>query len=160
MHLRRIRFDLFPKFRDKVDTDAAFRLAVKERSFRDLTAEHLLQTDCLCTKLKLIAAILFRLAALIFDRIRPPASFPSMQRNSAVIADKLDHIAFSVQPEPKRKDPQTPGNKQIAPAFGKLLIMSTLMKDIAFNSSEIFCPLLLDVDQRPLPFAKVKMLES
>ena len=49
-------------------------LPVKQCSFRDGTAEHLLKTHCLCAELKAILISVFAGAAFILDGVWPPTT--------------------------------------------------------------------------------------
>ena len=73
---------------------------------------------------------------------------------------KLHHIALSGQSQPIGGNRQSPQDEQIAPFFPLLCVMGSLMKQLSIHGSDIFAPLMFDVDQRPLAAAKDKMLQT
>ena len=52
------------------------------------------------------------------------------------------------------------GDDQITPFFPDRAIVSFYVEDAAVGGADIFCPLLLHVDQRPLAAAEGKMLQA
>lgn len=71
---------------------------------------------------------------------------------------KFQHITFPGNSHDSRKHRHSPGDKHIAPAFAKVLVMGVLMHDPPVRRTEIFGPLLFDVDERPAPATEFEML--
>lgn len=53
---------------------------------------------------------------------------------------------------------QSPNRQHISALFGKALVVRPLMENIPLDRAQIFCPLLFQVNKRPLPPAERKVL--
>lgn len=106
-----------------------------------------------------IAHILLRRAALILHGIRQPQAVLSGQRYAMrVVAAELHHVALSGQPQRQRLHAQPTDDEQIAPRLAQLLVVRPLVEKISFHRAHVLRPLLLNVNERPLPPAKPEML--
>ena len=98
-------------------------------------------------------------AALILHGIRQPQAVLSGQRYAMrVVAAELHHVALSGQPQRQRLHAQPTDDEQIAPRLAQLLVVRPLVEKISFHRAHVLRPLLLNVNERPLPPAKPEML--
>ena len=158
MHLCGVGAHLFPKLRREGYAHAPARFTIKERAVRDLAAEHFLQTHGLGAQLQLVAAVLFGVAALILDRIGQPCALVPVQRHAAFVPVKLHDVTLAAEAERQRVNMQAARDDRVAAAFAKLLVMGALVQKRALRGAQVLRPLLLDMDQRPLPAAEFEML--
>lgn len=56
-------------------------------------------------------------------------------------------------------DRQSSDNQAVSPAFLELLVMDMLMHELTVRSPEILCPLVFNMNQRPLAAAESKVLQ-
>ena len=160
MHLRGVCAHLFPEIRREGHAHAPARFTIKECAVRDLAAEHFLQAHGLGAQLQLVAAVLFGVAALILDRIGQPCALVSVQRHAAVIPAKLHDVALTGEAERQRVNAQAARDDRVAAALAQLLIVGALVQKRALRGAQVLCPLLLDMDQRPLPPAEPEVLQA
>ena len=95
--------------------------------------------------------------------IRPgtaPQPVVPMQRNALRAALELNDVALPAQTEGEGVYTQTARYDRIAAAFTQAPVMRALMHKLALDRAKVFCPLLLDVYQRPLSPAEAEMLQS
>ena len=59
-----------------------------------------------------------------------------------------------------RKYPHVPRNKQVAAAFGEIFIVCPFVQNGAVGGAVVFCPLVFNMDQRPLSAAEFEMLQA
>ena len=71
---------------------------------------------------------------------------------------ELHHITCPGDAQRGRDNGQPPEDQEIAPALPRLLIVGAAVEQVALYRAQIFLPLLLDVDECPLPPAEGKML--
>ena len=72
----------------------------------------------------------------------------------------IQHVALPGHPQGGREHVHATGDKEIAPALGKPLVMGVLVHQSPIRGAEIFRPLVLDMDERPLPSAEFKVLDT
>ena len=58
------------------------------------------------------------------------------------------------------KYPHIPGNDEISPAFGKIAVMGVFVENRPVGGAEILRPLVLNVNEGPLPAAELEMLQT
>lgn len=160
VHFFKEAFDLLAECIIERDTFAPTCLTVEQRSFRNSAAEHFLKTHGLCAELQSILVFCLFFASLILDRIRLPKAFLACQTSTVLASMELDYIAGSADPQLRRRNTQTTDDKSIASSLPQRLIMRPLVQDISFYGADVILPLLLDVDQCPLPAAKRKVLQA
>ena len=72
---------------------------------------------------------------------------------------KFQHIAGAGDAQSPGEDPHITGDEQVSPALGQVPIVGVGVKDSAVRGAEVLRPLVLDMDQRPLPAAEFEMLQ-
>ena len=70
----------------------------------------------------------------------------------------FQYVALSGYTQLRGIDADATRNKAVAPPLLKVCVVGVFMEDGTVNGAVVFRPLVLDVDQRPLPPAKPKML--
>lgn len=70
----------------------------------------------------------------------------------------FQYVALSGYTQLRGIDADATRNKAVAPPLLKVRVVGVFVEDRAVNGAVVFHPLMLDVDQRPLPPAKPKML--
>ena len=100
------------------------------------------------------------MTALVLDRVRQPQPVMSVQRDALRIAAKLHNVALAAETERQRINAQTARDDPVAAALAQLLIMGALVQKRALSRTQILRPLLLNVDQCPLPPAKPEVLQT
>ena len=70
----------------------------------------------------------------------------------------FQYVALSGYTQLRRIDADAMRNKAVAPPLLKVRVVGIFVEDRTVNGAVVFRPLVLDVDQRPLPPAKPKML--
>ena len=104
--------------------------------------------------------MLLRLPALILNGNRSESTLPAKQRHAMDIPPKLHNIAAAAHAKRTGKDMQAARNNQISPRLPDCIVMGKVVQVLSFYGSEIILPLLLNMNQRPLPPAEGKMLEA
>jgi len=135
-------------------------LCIEQRTLRDSAAEHFLQTHTLRAKLQAVGIYFLGNTVLVFHRIRSPQALPAAERHAVLIPEKFHHIAASGYAKVQGLDTQSPNRQQIASFFVKSLVVGAFMENIALHRTQVFRPLLFQMDQRPLPSAERKMLDA
>lgn len=73
---------------------------------------------------------------------------------------KLQYIAGAGHTQRPGKNTHITGDEEISPAFGKCAVVRVFMQDRAVRRAVILRPLVLDVNERPLAAAELKMLQA
>ena len=73
---------------------------------------------------------------------------------------KFNHVALPGHPQRARLDADSPQNIHVSAALALGVVVGFTVEEIPLHRSQIFCPKLFNMDQRPLATAKGKMLES
>ena len=159
MHFgKRIAY-LRPKFRREENRHTPPRFPIIQRSLRNIAAKHFLKAHGLSAKLQRIAGILTKASPLILDRIRLPESLSSRQGDSMFSTPEFKNITRTGNAERRGKHAHIPRDQQIAAAFRKAAVVSVAMQDRAVCGTEVFRPLVFNMDQRPLTAAETEMLK-
>ena len=87
-------------------------------------------------------------------------TFPAEQVHPFRRRAKFHHVADPANPQTPGKDRQPPYNEKISPLFRLGSVVSIFMEDPPLERAAVFLPLAFDMDQRPLPAAKIKMLQA
>ena len=58
------------------------------------------------------------------------------------------------------KNAQISGGEEVSPALGKSTVVGVFVKDCSVGGAEIFCPLVFDIDKRPLAAAELEVLQT
>ena len=82
-----------------------------------------------------------------------------MQRRPGLPAAELDHVAGAGDAERSGEDAQIAQREQIPAAFAEGGVVRAGVHRLPVRGAEIFRPLVLDMDQRPLPAAELEVLE-
>ena len=131
------------------DRLAPARLAVEQGALGHGCGKHLLEAERLGAELDLVRAVRFRPAALVLDRIGPPAfSRPG----------QLDHVGDPGDAERARADRHALDDAALAAARLPGLV-ALLVQDAPLGGQHILGPQPLDVDQRALPRAEQIVLQ-
>ena len=135
-------------------------LSVKQASLRNDAGEHLFQAHRLPAKLQTVGIVDLGRTFLVFHGGNRPFAFTAKQFDPAGIPVKFNHIAHAYDIQALRSNPEASGNQQIPAGFELRIIMRTPVEEHALHRARVFRPLLLDMDQRPLPAAKGEVLDS
>ena len=73
---------------------------------------------------------------------------------------KFYNIADAGQPQAMADYPHAAHNQKITALFTKRIIMAAFVQQMTFDRAQVFGPLLLQMDQRPLPPAEAEMLDA
>ena len=73
---------------------------------------------------------------------------------------EFHHIAGTADAQTIRENPQATQNQQITAQLMGSTIMRIAVENAAISGTLVLLPLLLDVDQRPLPGAIGKVLQA
>ena len=73
---------------------------------------------------------------------------------------KFNYVARTRNAQIPRKYPHISHNDRIPPALMQRSIVCANVQKFSFHCAKILLPQLLDMDQRPLPFAKSEMLQT
>ena len=73
---------------------------------------------------------------------------------------KFQHITGAGNTQYPGKYPHIPGNDEISPAFGKIAVMGVFVENRPVGGAEILRPLVLNVNEGPLPAAELEMLQT
>ena len=99
-------------------------------------------------------------AALIFYQHRQILPITPVNGNAAVVSPELDDIALPAHAERIRHDRHAARDEEISALLRKSVVMRALVQDCALNGAQVLLPLALDMNQRPLPRTKGKMLNT
>jgi len=142
---------------------ATLCLAIEDGSNWNWHVEHLFEAKRLCTKLNSIgqAAVLVA-SPLVLHRIRLPESFTARHGNTGLQSfarQKLDNIGLPRDAKAKGPQRKSSPDQNLGTGFnfGRVCL---LVEKFAFSSEEVLLPLLLQMNQRPAPFAEGEMLET
>ena len=58
------------------------------------------------------------------------------------------------------KNAHIPGDEEVSPALGKSTVVGVFVKDRSIGGAEIFRPLILNMDERPLAAAELEVLQT
>lgn len=58
------------------------------------------------------------------------------------------------------KNAHIPGDEEVSPALGKSTVVGVFVKDRSIGGAEIFRPLVLDIDKRPLAATELEVLQT
>ena len=108
----------------------------------------------------LSASILFWFPPLIFHGIRLPQPLPAFERNADLAPVKLQHIAGTGHTQRPGKNTHITGDEEVSPALGKPAVVGVFVKDRSVGGAEIFRPLILNMDERPLAAAELEVLQT
>ncbi len=147
---RVINYNLFP----------VPRLAVKNGALCDAGIQHFFQAYYLGSKLQYINFCLFRSALLILNWVHLKKSTMAMKHNAIICSAKLNNIARATHTHCSRMNRESPNDNDILSLLRQITIMCILMHQFAFHCMYILLPLLLNVNQRPLPPAKSIVLDA
>ena len=159
MHFGKAVAYTLPQFVCKFDRRPSARFTVEQRTVGNLTAQHFLKAHRLSAQLQLVRVVRLGLAALVFDRKRHPQSVSSLQGNAVFRAMKFHHIALTGHAEHRRMDAHGTNNQQVAAAFCAAAVRF-LVQNRAVHRAVILRPLMLHMDERPLPTAECEMLQT
>ena len=73
---------------------------------------------------------------------------------------ELHHVAFPRDPQRMGDHGEAAKDQQIAPALAKRLVVGAAVHQAALHRAQILLPLILHVNQRPLPPAEGKVLKA
>ncbi len=73
---------------------------------------------------------------------------------------EFQHIAGAGHTQCPGKNAHIPGDEEVSPALGKSTVVGVFVKDRSVGGAEIFCPLVLDIDKRPLAAAELEVLQT
>ena len=82
-----------------------------------------------------------------------------MERNAFGVSVKFHHVALAGEPKLMGDHLQSSEDQRIAPVLTSCLIVGPAVEKIALHCPQVLLPLLLQVDQRPLPPAERKVLQ-
>ena len=136
------------------------RLAVIQRTLRNFAAEHFLQTHSLSTELKRILRPCFWLAALILHGVRLPQALALLERNSDLATAEFQHVARARHTERAGEHAHIPRDEKISPTLGERTVVRVFVQDCTVRRAVVFCPLVFDVDESPLPATEAEMLQA
>ena len=105
----------------------------------------------------------FRLAALILDGKDSPPPVTPVEPDGTGVARlrtmEFHNLGLARKSEPKTVNAESPRNYQVRSRLRGGFV-DTLMQHAAFLGEPVLFPLLLDMNQRPLPLAEQQVLES
>ena len=133
---------------------------IKKITDRNLAAKHFLKAKRLQDELRNILFAVFRLAALVFNGDGTPKSFLPMQPCACLFPVKFHDIRDAAHTELCRGNAQSARHEQIPARFVQAAVMTFLVDNLPLDCAQVFLPLLLDVNERPLPAAKEEMLDA
>ena len=107
-----------------------------------------------------ISGILPVATPFILHRVGLPQAVPPGQGDTGASPMVFQHITLPGYPQLPGVDAHPAGDEPVTPAFLKLGVVGILMQDAAVNGAVILRPLMLNVNQCPLPAAEGKMLDS
>ena len=93
-----------------------------------------------------------------YSAIGQIASLLSMQRHAAGVPAKLHHVADPADPQPVGGDAHAADDQQIAPPLPGRGVVGLPVEGLPLHRPDVLRPLILNMDQRPLPPTKSKML--
>ena len=160
MHLRKHLTHFSTQLLRQFDAFTPPRLAVIKTRLLDRAHQHLLQTHRLQTQLQTVRIAGLWRAALIFYRHRQILPITPVNGNAAVVSPELDDIALPAHAERIRHDRHAARDEEISALLRKSVVMRALVQDCALNGAQVLLPLALDMNQRPLPRTKGKMLNT
>ena len=73
---------------------------------------------------------------------------------------EFQHIAGAGHTQCPGKNAHIPGDEEVSPALVKSTVVGVFVKDRSVGGAEIFCPLVLDMDKRPLAAAELEVLQT
>jgi hypothetical protein len=128
---------------------APAHLTVEQGALGHGRGKHFLETQRLGAELHLIGAMGLRPAALVLDRIGPPA---------LAFASQLDHVGDAGDAERGRADRHALHDPALAAARLPRLV-APLVQNAPLGGQQVLGPQALDVDQRALPRAEQIVLQ-
>ena len=151
---------LLPQFHSQVHPFASPGLSVENSAPRNIADKHFLQCHGLGTQLQPVCIVYFGRAVLIFHGQGQPKPGVSLKRYPIRVSVQLHHIASTGQPQTMAYHLQPAHRQQIPAFFMEGIRMATRMQQMPFSRSQIFCPLLLHISQRPLSPTEAKVLNT
>ena len=73
---------------------------------------------------------------------------------------EFQHITGAGHTQCPGKNAHIPGDEEVSPALGKSTVVGVFVKDRSVGGAEIFRPLVLDIDKRPLAAAELEVLQT
>ena len=148
------------QFRRQSDHFPPVRLGVKQCGGLNPADKHLLQRHALRTELKPVRVALLAVPVLVFHRHGLPSALPALQTNPFRVGAEFHNVADSAESQLTADHPHPPHNQQIAPFLHLGLVMTALVVQLPLCGAGVFRPLLLQMNECPLPPTKKKMLNS
>ena len=100
------------------------------------------------------------MSVLVFHGQGQPKPGASLQGYPGGVGAEFHHIAMPRKPQPPAVDTHPAHHQQVAALFGKGIVVAAVVFQAPLGSAQVFRPLLLQVDERPLAAAKRKMLDA
>ena len=107
-----------------------------------------------------VSVRLFFVAVLVLHRRGLPSVLGVLQGDSGRVGPELHHVAGAGHAQPMADHPHSAGDEQAAPAFSLGGIVAAGVLKPPLGSAQIFAPLLLQMNQRPLTTAEGEMLQA
>ena len=73
---------------------------------------------------------------------------------------ELQHIAGTGHTQRPGKNTHITGDEEVSPALEKPAVVGVFVEDRSVSGAEIFRPLILNVDERPLAAAELEVLQT
>lgn len=89
-----------------------------------------------------------------------PQPLTPLERDAGFACGEIQHVARAGNAERARENAHIARDEEISPAFGKCAVVRVFMQDRAVRRAVILRPLVLDVNERPLAAAELKMLQA
>jgi len=124
--------------------------AIEDRAGRNRVTEHFFKADRLGAELNSVDGLVLGTATLILDG----EWFPGI----VGLAVKLHNIGDAMEPECGGLQWQCAGDTNVATAFAAGFV-GFVVQHATLGSQPVFSPLLLDVNERALPFAECEVLK-
>ena len=139
---------------------AAAWLPIEQSAFWNRAAEHLLQAHGLGAQLQFIRLMGFGLSPLILHGIRLPKPLLPLKRYAFGGGVEFHHVALAGKPQLMGDHLQSPEDQRIAPPLPGRLVVGSAVEKAALHSPQVLLPLLLQMDQCPLPPAEREVLQT
>ena len=100
------------------------------------------------------------LSPLVLHGVWLPQPLPAFERNADLAPVKLQHIAGTGHTQCPGKNTHITGDEEVSPALEKPAVVGVFVEDRSVSGAEIFRPLILNVDERPLAAAELEVLQT
>ena len=160
MHLRQKSRYLPSQLWCEVHLGTAAWLTVVQRAARNLAAEHFFKAHRLSAELKRILCVLFWFPTLVLYGIGQPQPLTPFERDTDFTPVKFQHVARAGNAERTRENTHIARDDEISSAFRKRAVVGIFVKDRSVSGAEIFRPLVLNVNERPLAAAELEVLQT